>query len=184
MALVNVDQILMRVRNGQVEAYEELVHAYQREVWKVSAAMLRDAAATDNLVQQVFVNAYFNLEQFRAGADFGVWLKSIARNLVREEIRRRSRSDAHLRHYHDLLAARIDDDSEETFRDELADALRGCREKLPEQAARLVNLRYEQNTDYEVLAREFGRTLEATRLMLSRIRMELRNCVERRMQQS
>src|SRR5437870_2259671 len=107
MDVCEVESILTRVRLGETEAYEEVVRQFQHDVWKVAASLLRDMAATENLVQQTFVNAYFNLDQFQAGADFGAWIKAIARNLVREEMRKRARSDEHLRRYHDYLATRL-----------------------------------------------------------------------------
>jgi len=184
MNVAEVESILSQVRSGRTEAFEEIVRLYQREVWKVAAAMLRDIATTENLVQQTFVNAYFNLDQFQPGADFGIWLKAIARNLVREELRKQSRGSEHLKHYHQYLAARLENDREHaSAQDRMSEALRQCRGKLSPAAARVVELRYEQGVGFESLAKQLNRTIEATRQLLSRIRIELRNCVERRVSQ-
>jgi len=177
MNAIDIDTILADIRAGNTEAYATVVSAYQQDVWRVAAAMLRDFTATENLVQQASVNAYFNLDQFTPGADFGVWIKAIARNAVREELRKRSRSDEHLRAYHDLLAARMDSDPAP---DPRMDALRKCRKLLAPQAARVVELRYEKGRPFDEIARELNRSLEATRQLLNRIRLTLRDCMERK----
>lgn len=178
MNQLDIDKAISDIRAGNTEAYAALVAAYQQDVWKVAAAMLRDYAATENLVQQTFVNAFFKLDQFHAGADFGVWIKAIARNAVREELRKRSTSDEHLRHYHDLLAARLNEDASPP--DPRVEALRNCRKRLAPLAARAVELRYEKGRPFDEIARELNRTIDATRQLLNRIRLTLRDCMERK----
>ena len=79
----DTEALIGRVLAGDTETFAALVRRHEGEVWKVAAAMLGDRAATANLVQQTFVNAYERLEQYRPGHDFTRWLKGIARNLVR-----------------------------------------------------------------------------------------------------
>ncbi|MHC4505763.1 MAG: RNA polymerase sigma factor [Planctomycetota bacterium] len=88
----NVKLAIDAVLGGRIEAYAEVVRAYQSDVWRVAAYALRDVSTTEDLVQQVFVYAYMSLESYDADRDFGVRLRSIARNLVRNEIRRSART--------------------------------------------------------------------------------------------
>ena len=81
------ETILQRVREGDVDAFVEIVRRHQEEIWRIAALPMRDTATTEDLVQQVFVDAYFHLDQFQTGRDFGRWLRTIARNLVRKELR-------------------------------------------------------------------------------------------------
>lgn len=182
MNATDVDQIIDQVMAGDVEAYAEIVRRYQRDVWKVVTAMLHDAKITEDLVQQAFVNAYLHLGQYQPGTDFGIWVKSIARNLVRQELRSRSRETRRLEVYRTYLVDRFkDDDSAAAREDLLADALRKCREKLPEHSAEVLQLRYAKAMSFEEIAAGLGRTVEATRQLLSRLRLLLRDCIERRM---
>jgi RNA polymerase sigma-70 factor, ECF subfamily len=178
----DVDEILSQVLAGDVEAYAQVVRRYQREVWKVVTAMLHDAKVTEDLVQQAFVNAYLHLSQYQPGTDFAVWVKSIARNLVRQELRSRSRETRRLEVYRRYLVDRFKDDETASKREEvLADALRKCREKLPDHSADVLDLRYTKAMSFEEIASGLGRTVEATRQLLSRVRLLLRDCIERRM---
>src|SRR5688572_22168578 len=150
MNATEADRIVEQVLAGDVEAYAEIVRRYQRDVWKVVTAMLHDAKVTEDLVQQAFVNAYVHLGQYQPGSDLGVWIKSIARNQVRQELRSRSRETRRLEVYRRHLVDRFKDDGLAAQREEvLGDALRRCRESLPEHSAEVLDLRYGKAMGFE-----------------------------------
>jgi len=174
-----IDQALGAVRAGRVEAYAVVMRRYQQEVWRIVAFALRDIEATEDLVQRVFIRAYFKLDGFEPGGDFGAWVRAIARNLVREELRRGEREERRLRVYHQHLAARLADDAAAGEREErLRAALADCRGQLSGDAERALAMRYEQDLGFETIARELGRTVAAARQMLARVRLSLRQCIE------
>ena len=131
----DTERIIARVLSGELDAFAELVQAYQHDVWRVVAAMLLDTQKTEDLVQQTFVNAYRHLDRFEPGRDFGRWLKEIARNLVRHELRTRSREGRRLELYRRHLLSTGDDVAAAEAEDRLAEALAGCEQKLPAAAA-------------------------------------------------
>ncbi len=178
----DVAEAIERVRGGDTDAYAEVVRAHQTEVRRIVGFAVRDFQATEELVQQVFVNAYAALESYDARRDFGAWLRSIARNLVRDEARRSARERRRLRGYHEWLSERLRDDREAERRHVLLrDALAKCRGKLGDDARRALELRYGRALDFGKVADALGRTVAATRRMLSRVRTALRSCIEGRM---
>lgn len=64
--------------NGDGEAYERLVRRYQGEVASRMRRFTRDPARLEDLVQEVFVEAYFSLATYRGAAPFAHWLSRIA----------------------------------------------------------------------------------------------------------
>ncbi|HYG73664.1 MAG TPA: sigma-70 family RNA polymerase sigma factor [Planctomycetota bacterium] len=179
-----LETILTRVLDGDSDAFAEVVRRYQKDVWRVVVSLLHNFDASQELVEQVFVEAYLSLDQFERGKDFSFWIKGVARNVVREELRKKTRESKRLEVYRDHLIARLDDDAQaESHESELKESLAGCREKLPEVSARALDLRYRQGKSFEEIAEEMGRTVEATRQLLSRVRILLRDCIDRRMAQ-
>jgi len=180
----NVKSAIDAVLGGRIEAYAEVVRAYQSDIWRVVAYALRDVSTTEDLVQQVFVSAYMGLERYDTDRDFGAWLRSIARNLVRNEIRRGVRERGALRTYRESLAARLGDDEatgrEEARMEGLRGALEKCREGLSPDAGHALDLRYARSLDFGRIAEALGRTVAATRQLLSRVRLALRRCIEER----
>lgn len=173
------EEIVEQVLAGDVDAFAWIVERYQRDLYRIAARALGDRAATEDLVQQAFVNAYAGLGGFRRGADFGAWLRTIARNAVRNELRRSQREGHRLRRYHRYLERQLDDRARtEQEQAQLLQLLQRCREDLSEPAGHALALRYEQGLSFPEIAEDLGRTIAATRQLLSRVRIALRRCTE------
>jgi RNA polymerase sigma-70 factor (ECF subfamily) len=179
---VDTDRLVRRVLAGDTETFATVVRRHQPEVRRVAAAMLGDRAATANLVQQTFVNAFLHLDQYRPGQDFGRWLKGIARNLVREELRRNEREYRALDQYRDYLFALYrDEDRAERRLTELDEAVAACRDQLLPAASRALALHYDDGLTIEEMAKVLRRTVAGTRQLLFRARLALRRCVQERL---
>ena len=179
------DSVIDRVRAGDVDAYAEVVRTHQTDVWRVVAWALRDGQAAEDLVQQVFVDAYVKLERYETGRDLGAWLRGIARNRVREELRRRAREDRRMEAYCRHVEARLGDaERAEREQEAMRAALAACREGLAETAREALVMRYERSLGFEEIARALDRTVAATRQLLQRTRLSLRSCIEGRLGRS
>ena len=180
VAELTTDELISAVRAGQTGFYAEIIGRYQHSVLRIVSAMLYDRSSTEDMVQQVFVNAYQHLDRFELGRDFGSWIHMIARNVVRESLRRASRYDAHLKVYAEVLAARWDDDRSDEYEQGLNAALDDCLKKLADRAAKVVRLRYHEAWDCEQIAQELKTSPGAVRNVLCRARAQLRECLHAR----
>jgi RNA polymerase sigma-70 factor (ECF subfamily) len=63
---------------GDDEAYERLVKRYEKPITGLLWRFTRDPAQCEELVQQVFVEAYFSLKTYRGDAPLLHWLRKIA----------------------------------------------------------------------------------------------------------
>jgi RNA polymerase sigma-70 factor (ECF subfamily) len=185
MLMSEVDALVRRVRGGEVEVFAELIRRYEQPVWRVVAAMLQSIDESRELLQQVFVDAYLNLDQFRLGEDFGLWIKAIARNCVRKELRRLARESKRLHVYRERLLQRLQDDmASERHTQAYLEALSACREQLPERSADVLDRRYGQGKTFEQIAQELEVTQAAVEKLLSRVRLALRDCIQLRLAQT
>jgi RNA polymerase sigma-70 factor (ECF subfamily) len=184
-AVPEADRIVEEVLSGDTQAFAGLVRLFQETVWRIGAAMLRDRDATENLVQQVFVDAYLHLDQYEPGTDFGAWIRTVARNRLRKELRSVSREDRRLAEYRERLTERLRAEAGESNESEAyVLALRGCRQLLPPRDAALIRLRYERGMSFEAIAADQGQTPEAVQRMISRIRVRLRDCIEKKLKEA
>ena len=175
-----IDSIVHRVRNGDTDAFAEIVAAYQGAVWKVVSYAMGDRLTSEDLAQQTFVNAFQRLDQFETGREMGAWLCGIARNLVRQELRRKSRHDRRFQPFAEYLDTVSEAQGAECEK-ELADALRQCREGMKGAARTALDLRCEQEKGFEEMATMLGRTVPAVRQLLQRARQALRECIEKKL---
>jgi len=175
-----IDELIALILGGRTELYEEIIRRYQHDVLKIVSTLLYDRGPTEDLVQQVFVNAYFALRDFRRGSDFAPWIRTIARNAVREELRRQARYDRRLKTYGEMLHARLENHSGAAFQEHLLrESLQRCVSRLPEREAAAVRMRYDEGKTFEEIAAILGGTGGSIRNLLCRVRAGLRESITR-----
>jgi RNA polymerase sigma-70 factor, ECF subfamily len=85
-------RLIQRIRDGEHEAFYELIRPYERRVYAAAFALLRNDADADDCAQEAVLKAFKNIRQFRAEAKFSTWLIQIAVNEARMR-RRKERAD-------------------------------------------------------------------------------------------
>jgi RNA polymerase sigma-70 factor, ECF subfamily len=177
---LTTDELVQRVRGGNTDYYQEIVNRYQRDVLRIVSFALYDRNQTEDIVQQVFVNAFVHLADVELGRDFGAWLRTIARNAVREHLRNNARYERRLRAYGDLVNQRWEEDERAVeFDESMRQALHDCLQRLSPKAARTIRLRYHEGLDFSTMAARMNTTAGALPNLLSRVRVQLRECIER-----
>ena len=78
--------LVERAKQGDEEAYAELVTRYQGLAARTAYVICGSAADAEDVAQEGFVKAYYALSRFRSGAPFRPWLLRIVAN---EAINRR-----------------------------------------------------------------------------------------------
>src|SRR5689334_13554443 len=86
--------LMLRVKQGDMEAFTLLVEKYKQPVMNLAFRMLRDATEAEDLAQNVFIQVHRSATRYQVASKFSTWLFTIARNLCLNEIRRRSRHPA------------------------------------------------------------------------------------------
>ena len=72
---------VQKVLAGDQAAYEPLVEAYQGRIFAFVAGRIRDFSASEDIVQNAFVEAYMHLKSLKSPEKFAGWLRGIALNL-------------------------------------------------------------------------------------------------------
>jgi RNA polymerase sigma-70 factor (ECF subfamily) len=80
-------RLLVRARSGDLSAFEELVRAYQAEVFRFAWHLTRDRTLAEDATQETFLRAFRFIGGFRGEQRFGSWLFAIARNCSFDALR-------------------------------------------------------------------------------------------------
>ena len=72
------DELVERTLNGQLEAFDELVHRYLKRVFAFVFQLVNNREDAEDLVQDTFVRAFQRLCTYQRGRDFVAWLMGIA----------------------------------------------------------------------------------------------------------
>ncbi len=176
--------LMLRVKNGDLAAFEELVGKYKQPVINLMARTLHDLTEAEDLAQNVFVQVYKSADRYKVSAKFSTWLFTIARNLCLNEIRRRSRHPADsldlshpdndeqpLRQYEDR---RNPSPPDALLHSELEEKIIETLALLPENQRTAILLCRQEDLSYEEIARVIGCSVSATKSLIHRGRETLK----------
>lgn len=173
--------LMLRVRDGDLEAFETLVTRHQHSVVGTAAKMLGGAADAEDIGQQVFVRVWKHAARYQPSAKFTTWLMTITRNLVFNELRRRRRSqqvsmdaDEGDTIRHQFVDEQAAPPSEEILDSELQEAIDAAIASLPETQRLAIVLRRYESMPYEEIAEVLKTSVPAVKSILFRARAELK----------
>lgn len=78
--------LILRSKEGDVDAFNLLVEKYQRQVYNLALRMLGEASAAEDATQDAFLSAFRGIGRFRGGS-FRAWLLRITANACRDQMR-------------------------------------------------------------------------------------------------
>jgi RNA polymerase sigma-70 factor (ECF subfamily) len=151
------------------EAFETLVHRYERELYSYLFRYLGDAAMADDAFQATFLQVHLKCEQFEEGRKFRPWLYTIATNQSIDAQRRNKRhrllsldrrassmASVGSGSLVELLLSREPEAVSNLEREERREWIREAVQSLPEQLRGAVVLVYYQGIKYREAAEVLG----------------------------
>lgn len=184
------DLNLDRARNGDLDAYNQLVLKYQERIFAKVFSMLRNSQDAEEITQDTFIRAHRALPTFRGNASFSTWIYQIGTNLARNRYwywRRRKRDesmslDADLGEdagatLHDILSDGAQGPGHEAQQNEFVKKVADCMEQLKPEHALILTMRNIQNMSYDDIAEELGLSIGTVKSRINRAREALRELI-------
>ena len=172
-------ELARRAREGDDDAYEQLVKRYGQIAFRVAWLVTRDRGEAEDSAQEAFVKAYYALPRFRPESPFRPWLLKIVAN----EARNRARSSRRRQGLALRAAAVSDGDaapSPETAVLAVADreTLIAALNELPPSDREVIGYRYLLALSESETAEVLGVRLGTVKSRLSRAMVRLRAVLE------
>lgn len=167
--------LVVRVAEGDVPAYRELVARHAAKLQRFAARMLREPADAEDVVQETFLRLWQRARDYSPDARVGTWLHRITHNLAIDRLRARGRVTALL---DDEDAAPISAPQSRALADkERRATLARALDTLPERQALAVMLVYFHEHSGSEAAQVLGVSEDALESLLARARRALRQAV-------
>ena len=168
-------ELVDRAKAGDAEAFSRLFDIHATMVYGLAYSTLRDPSASQDIVQEVFLAAWINLQRLRNPGAFPMWLRRMTRNLAISWLR----SDAYRR----ALAQRASQDAisteEQTHQTrERSHKVREALDTLSPRIRDALILYYLENQSVANAAETLGITRAATKSRLAKGRAQLRAYAE------
>jgi RNA polymerase sigma-70 factor (ECF subfamily) len=172
--------LVASLQRGDHRAFAAIIELYQNTVYGFLRARLVEPADAEDLCQEVFLRCYMGREKLSRASSVGAWLIGIARNLLREHVRRvqRRREVAWTELCLELDA--LVSDHQGRFDDALVH-LPGCLESLGQSAREAIDLRYRAELRMAAIAQRLKRSEGAVKLLVHRARAALKHCLDRKL---
>jgi RNA polymerase sigma-70 factor (ECF subfamily) len=172
-------------KNKNTSAQEDFLRVFlanEYEIFRYVAALVPPMADAQEIVQQTAVILWEKFDQYDATRPFAPWACRFALNIARQWMTRRQRWKALLNGglAEELTLRRSQLRPEFDARLEYLDS---CLHKLPENQRFLIDSYYFKKSGVETVANRSSQTVDAVYKALQRIRRQLRECVERSLQE-
>ena len=180
--------LVQAAKQGDLEAFSQLVRRYDRNIFRIAQHITHNEEDAQDVVQDAFLKAYQNLEQFQGNSKFYTWLVRIAVNEALMKLRRR-RSDKTVSIDEDVeteegsMPREVADWSpnpEQLYgQSELSDILKKTIQGLPPGFRTVFVLRDVEGHSTEETAEMLSLSIPAVKSRLLRARLQLRERLAR-----
>jgi RNA polymerase sigma-70 factor (ECF subfamily) len=179
--------LIRDAQQGDLEAFNRLVLAYQDVVFNTALRILADDDLAADAAQEAFISAFRALNSYRGGS-FRAWLLRTVTNACYDELRRKQRRpttplEPETPDGEDVETPRWLADPgaspEQQFEQaELEHAIEHCLQGLPTDFRTVVVLADVQGLDYSEVASALRKPLGTVKSRLARARLRLRECLQ------
>ena len=182
-------ELMLRVRDGDVAAFAELVELWQDRLVTLFVHQTGDHALAEDLAQETFMRVYRARERYRPTAKFTTWVHTIANNLC-SDLRQRAyrRLERGVPHAVSASSSAIGLDqlavaasgslpARMADRGELQQVVRQALAGLNDRQRMAVLLAKFEQCSYEEIAAAMGLSVPAVKSLLFRARDHLRDAL-------
>lgn len=180
--------LVARAKNGDTEAFSELVSHYDRRVFRMAKQITQNDDDAEDVLQESFLKAYTHLDNFKGDSKFYTWLVRIAVNEALMKLRKRRSDrtvplDEPIDTGEDEMVREIavwDENPEDSYsREELATILDQAVQSLRPAYRTVFILRDIEELSIEETAQALDLSISAVKSRLLRARLQLREKLTR-----
>jgi RNA polymerase sigma-70 factor (ECF subfamily) len=177
--------LIRAAQQGDHDAFEQLVRAYDRGVLRLAANLLRSREDAHDVYQEAFLRVYRNLHSFRFDCSFQTWLYRIVTNLCLDHLRKRkvrkeeppvlATAEGPLDRMDAVPEARVEGDPQRhLFSGELRRRVKEVLEQFTPRERMVFELRHYQGLRLKRIGEVLGTTEEAAKNCLFRATQKMR----------
>lgn len=173
-------ELIVRVKQGDIQAFEPLIEAYEKQIYHLCLRMTGNPEDARDLTQESFFKAWQKLGQYHVESAFSTWLYRLASNLCIDFLRQQKRRT--------VFSLTTEEDTGEEMEVASADptpeevilemddrrAVVDAMEELDEDHRLILTLRVVEDMPYEQIAQVLGVKEGTVKSRLARARTKLR----------
>jgi RNA polymerase sigma-70 factor (ECF subfamily) len=172
--------LVARACEGDQEAFRLIFERYSRPLISFVYDQVGNRELAEELTQETFVRAYRSLHTLREETKLSTWLFGIAKNVARESLRARQRTNQHV-DLDDKVVLNLSDRGpvpvKQLLNKELNEVIQNSLALLDDDKRLVFTLKVVQQCSYEEIAEITGFSIPKLKTDLHRARTEMRKRV-------
>ena len=176
MAVFKDEHLMLRVAEGDLDAFDEIVRRHQRTAWRIAHRFLGDPVEAEDVAQEAFLRILAAAPRYRPTATFSTYLYRVVARLCIDNARKKGPV------FTDKLPETVDsspDPATVLVRKDRDALIRQLLDALPTRQRMAVILKYYEGLSYGEIARAMETTAKAVEKLLDRARKALRSSLLR-----
>jgi RNA polymerase sigma-70 factor, ECF subfamily len=168
--------------NLEHDAFTSQLVAVQRRLYSYILTLVPSLVDADDVLQESNSVLLRKRDEYTPGTEFGAWACRVAYYEVLSYRRRKQRDRGHVLFANEAFLDDLAGEAAERYSDEEAvpiARLEHCMGKLDPMHRELLQLRYRKKQSSDRIAADLGRSPNAIRQLLYRIRTQLLTCIQR-----
>jgi RNA polymerase sigma-70 factor (ECF subfamily) len=171
--------LVAQARQGDPEAFGELVRRYQASVFNVCYRLLGERTTAEDMAQEAFIRAHSRLGTFDVSRPFGPWMRRVAANVCLNHLERPALPSLPLDdEVAQTAGAASEDPAAAAEAAQTTQAVRAAILALPPRYRAVIELRHFQELSYDEIASALDRPLSDVKSDLFRARKLLAQALQ------
>ena len=109
-------EIVALIQAGNVNFFEFLINRYKEKIKRYARKFLSETEDVNDIVQEIFIKVYINIQSFDTKRKFSSWLYRIAHNELVNALKKKKKNILPLFDFDTFLPRKLQDDS---FREQI-----------------------------------------------------------------
>jgi RNA polymerase sigma factor (sigma-70 family) len=171
------NDLIARCKSGDRDAHYKLYKLYSRAMFSVSYRITGREEDAEDALQEAFISAFRNLDNYRGDAAFGAWLKRIVVNKAINILKKRKHESFPEDEQWDVA----EDETPAEYMEELTvDRVKKAIEQLPDGYRAVLSLYLLEGYDHQEIAEILSISESTSKSQLNRAKSKLREQLTQR----
>jgi len=180
------EPLMLRMAEGDVEAFEELLDGYQGMAYRFAYRIFRDRHIAEDVSQELFFKLFRNAHKYKPAGKFKTYFYTVLNNLCLDTLRRMNRKS--LPDFHSFenpvldgmpIAEGVGAPEPAAEANEERRLVREAIDKLPDSQRKVIVLRELEQLKYREIAEVLGLSLNEVKVLIHRGRKTLVKILKR-----
>jgi RNA polymerase sigma-70 factor, ECF subfamily len=89
---MDIEPLIKRIQKGDTHLYASVMKHFEQKVFITVYRLVKNRTVAEDLVQEIFIKAFYNLPKYKQTSTFNAWLYRLAMNYCLDYLRKAKKS--------------------------------------------------------------------------------------------